>query len=188
MSTLVIDVINKTIPVGYHQNIPIINEPNPCYGYTATSDQIKQLLQMPNYYIYEAGTDKLIDGTNYYDYFPEEGGGGGGGVTIDTLWSDSNGATVGTEYTMNGSIDDYDVVYVKSGDVKDISTDNSYIQSSFLPSLIKDSEHLTLECFYHQRFMQINFNADKFTVVKAGAYGEKSEYTPILWQIVGIKY
>jgi hypothetical protein len=36
--------------------------------------------------------------------------------------------------------------------------------------------------------MQISFNANKFTVVKAGANGEKSEYRPILWEIVGIKF
>lgn len=82
MSTLVIDVINKTIPMGYHQNIPIINKPNPCYGYTATATQIRHLIQLSNYWIYEAGTDKLIDGTNYYDYFPEEGG--GGYIPVDT--------------------------------------------------------------------------------------------------------
>lgn len=110
------------------------------------------------------------------------------GSIIDTLWSSNSGATVGTEYTMTGNINDYDAIYVKTGDVKDISEDNSYIQSSFLPSLIKDSEHLTLECYYYQRFMQISFNANKFTVVKAGANGEKSEYTPILWEIVGIKF
>ena len=119
--------------------------------------------------------------TEFMPYIPK-------GSIIDTLWSDSNGATVGTEYTMTGNINDYDAIYVKTGDVKDISDDNSYIQSSFLPSLIKDSEHLTLECYYYQRFMQISFNANKFTVVKAGANGEKSGYTPILWEIVGIKF
>lgn len=109
------------------------------------------------------------------------------GSIIDTLWSSSSGANVETEYTMTGNVDDYDIVYVKAGTVADISSDNSYIQSSFLPSLIKESEHLTLECFYHQRYMQLDFNGDKFTVVKAGAYGESSNYIPTLYEVVGIK-
>lgn len=83
--TVNIDVINKSIPVGNHENIPVINQPNPCYGYAATAKQVRQLIQLPRYYIYEAGTQKIIDGNNYYDYFPEEepgGGGGGGGGDI----------------------------------------------------------------------------------------------------------
>ena len=75
MATLVsIDVINKTIPSLNHENIPIINKPNPCYGYMANAKEVKQLIQMPNYWIYEAGTKIVISGNNYYDYFPEESG------------------------------------------------------------------------------------------------------------------
>ena len=78
MATLVsIDVINKTIPSLDNENIPIINKPNPCYGYLANAKEVKQLIQMPNYWIYEAGTNIVISGKNYYDYFPEEELGGG---------------------------------------------------------------------------------------------------------------
>ena len=78
MATLVsIDVINKTIPSLDNENIPIINKPNPCYGYLANAKEVKQLIQMPNYWIYEAGTNIVISGKNYYEYFPEEELGGG---------------------------------------------------------------------------------------------------------------
>ena len=78
MATLVsIDVINKTIPSLDNENIPIINKPNPCYGYLANAKEVKQLIQMPNYWVYEAGTNIVISGKNYYDYFPEEELGGG---------------------------------------------------------------------------------------------------------------
>lgn len=77
--TVAIDVIDISIPEKNHRNIPIINQPNRCYGYTANAKEVWMLIQLSRYYIYEAGTKKIINGDNYYDYFPEEGGGGGGG-------------------------------------------------------------------------------------------------------------
>lgn len=80
--TVNVDIINMTLPLGNHEMIPIINKPNPCYGYAINAEETKFLIQLPKYNIYEAGTKKLIDGTNYYDYFPDEGGGGGGGGDV----------------------------------------------------------------------------------------------------------
>lgn len=77
--TVNIDVIDRSIPIGNNRNIAVINKPNPVYGYEATAKEVAHLIQIPMYYIYESGTPNIIDGTNYYDYFPEEGGGGGGG-------------------------------------------------------------------------------------------------------------
>lgn len=77
--TILIDVVDISIPESNHRNIPVINQPNRCYGYSANAKQVRSLIQLTRYYIYESGTDKLITGENYYDYFPEEGGGGGGG-------------------------------------------------------------------------------------------------------------
>lgn len=83
--TISIDVVDRTIPVGNNRTIPIINQPNPCSGYAANANEVRQLIQLSNYKITAAGTDKPITGNNYYEYFPEEqpggGGGGGGGVT-----------------------------------------------------------------------------------------------------------
>lgn len=83
--TVNIDVIDISIPEGNHRNIPIINKPNRCYGYAANAKEVAQLIQLSRYYVYEAGTNKIINGDNYYDYFPEEGGGGGGGVTPEEV-------------------------------------------------------------------------------------------------------
>ena len=80
--TINIDVVDMTIPDLNNRNIPIINQPNPCYGYAANAKEVRQLIQLSNYKITEAGTNKPITGNNYYEYFPEEQpGGGGGGVT-----------------------------------------------------------------------------------------------------------
>lgn len=84
--TVAIDVIDISIPEANHKNIPIINKPNRCYGYNANAKEVRQLIQLSRYNIYEAGTNKSINGNNYYDYFPEEeGGGGGGGVTPEDV-------------------------------------------------------------------------------------------------------
>ena len=105
--TINIDVINKSIPAGNHENIPVINQPNPCYGYAATAKQVRHLIQIPKYYIYEAGTQKTIDGTNFYEYFPEEepgggggGGGGGGDVSRYTVEKVTDGGTGEVTYKL----------------------------------------------------------------------------------------
>ena len=77
--TISVDVVDMSIPAENHRNIPVINEPNPASGVTIDANQCRQLIQMSNLYIYEAGTRKTINGNNFYDYFPDEGGGGGGG-------------------------------------------------------------------------------------------------------------
>lgn len=76
--TINIDVIDLSVPELNPINIAIINLPNPVKGYSANAKEVKDLIQIPRYSIFEAGTSKLINGRNYYEYFPEEGGGGGG--------------------------------------------------------------------------------------------------------------
>ena len=87
--TISIDVIDNTIPLLNDRNIPVINQPNPCYGYSATAKEVMYLIQLSNYRVYESGTNKVINGNNYYTYFPEEsgesGGGGGAEITVDEL-------------------------------------------------------------------------------------------------------
>lgn len=98
--TILIDVIDKSIPVGNDREIAVIHQPNPCHGYAATAKEIRDLIQMPIYFIYEAGTQNIINGRNFYTYFPEEqpgggGGGGGGGdksrYTVTKLTDNSTG-------------------------------------------------------------------------------------------------
>ncbi len=95
--TIQIDVIDMSIPKDNHRNLAIINEPNPCYNYTANAEVVADLIQISRYWIFEAGTNKIINGTNYYEYFPEEGGGGGGGsgdisrYTVEKVTDDGTG-------------------------------------------------------------------------------------------------
>ena len=62
--------------------IPIVNLPYPAYNVTLTEEEILQLIQMPNYNLYKAGTyaagaPERVDGTTIEEYFPHGGGGGG---------------------------------------------------------------------------------------------------------------
>jgi hypothetical protein len=114
-----IDVIDRSVPIGNNRNIAVINKPNPVYGYEATAKEVAHLIQIPMYYIYEAGTPNVIDGTNYYDYFPEEGGGGGGGGDGDisryTIQKFADGSTGEVTYKLMQSLNKGS--YVSVGEV-----------------------------------------------------------------------
>ena len=117
--TVNIDVIDRSIPIGNNRNIAVINKPNPVYGYEATAKEVAHLIQIPMYYIYESGTPNIIDGTNYYDYFPEEGGGGGGGGDGDisryTIQKFTDGSTGEVTYKLMQSLNKGS--YVSVGEV-----------------------------------------------------------------------
>ena len=69
--TLKINVVDVTLPPDSHKNITVINQPNPVIGYTATPDQILELLHFPRYYITQTDNHKPVDGTNFYDLVPD---------------------------------------------------------------------------------------------------------------------
>ena len=73
--TINVDVISL---VKVPHVVPVINMEHPAYNVPVTEDQLLQLIQFPNYNIYEAGTKKVITGRNIDDYFPHSGGGEGG--------------------------------------------------------------------------------------------------------------
>ena len=72
--TISVDVISL---VKVPHVVPVINMEHPAYNVPVTEDQLLQLIQFPNYNIYEAGTKKVITGRNIDDYFPHSGGEGG---------------------------------------------------------------------------------------------------------------
>ena len=74
-TTVAIDVVDVTS----NDPIAVIGVPQPCKNYEATATEVRQLIQISKYYVYEAGTKKVITGRNFNEYFPDEGGGGGGG-------------------------------------------------------------------------------------------------------------
>jgi hypothetical protein len=57
--------------------VPIVNLPHPVYNISLTEEEILQLIQMPNYNLYKAGTRDRVDGSTIDEYFPHGGGGGG---------------------------------------------------------------------------------------------------------------
>ncbi len=181
--TINIDVYDLTVPELNPINIAIINLPNPVKGYSANAKQIKDLMQFPQYAIFEAGTSKRIKGTNYYEYFPEEGG----RTKIDILWSDSSGAVVGTEYNLTRSINDYDEIVLKVASTSDIDDFNTYDQYSFKVAMIGAGEQIQCTS-YGMRYITTTISDNKFTVTRSGATNENKKYTPVLWQIIGIKY
>lgn len=86
-TTVTINVVDRSVPPMSTINIAVINQPNPVTGYSATGQEVWDLIQISKYFITdETGTP--IDGSNFYDYFPDMapggGGGGGGGYVLPT--------------------------------------------------------------------------------------------------------
>lgn len=80
--TLQVDIFSM---VQIPKIVPIVNLPHPVYNITLTEDEILMLIQMPNYNLYKAGTNKRVDGDTFYEYFPRGGGGGGGSSDYNDL-------------------------------------------------------------------------------------------------------
>ena len=72
--TIPINVVDKSIPADDHSLIAIIEEPNPVTGYEINEQQLRQLIQLPQYWITDEN-GRTISGVNFYEYFPRGGGG-----------------------------------------------------------------------------------------------------------------
>ena len=109
MSTINVNVVDKTVAPLNTVNIAIINQPNPVNNYPVNGAQMLHLIQFPQYWITDAATGTIINGGNIYDYFPElkpGGGGGGGGSDISyTIASYIDGTTGETTYRLMESRD-----------------------------------------------------------------------------------
>ena len=115
--TISIDVVDRTIPAGNKRIIPVINQPNPCSGYEANANEVRQLIQLSNYKITVAGTNKPITGNNYYEHFPEEQP-GGGNFSTTVLWdytADNNGTIPYSPFTstLRDNINNYDAIQLE---------------------------------------------------------------------------
>ena len=166
--TVSIDVIDKSIPSDNTRNIPIINQPNPCKGYAATAKEVAQLIKLASYYVYAAGTTNVIDGYNFFDYFPEEGSSSGGGglsrteiqamidasiPTLDTAMSSTsrngvenrvikefvNSSIASSTGTFRGTFDSVDELNAYSGDKK--NNDYAYVVTKDAAGLSKQSKY-----------------------------------------------
>lgn len=83
--TINIDVYDISVPELNPVNIAIINQPNPVTNYAANAKEVRKLIQIPQYTVYESGTSNVINGRNYFEYFPEESPGGGSGITPEEV-------------------------------------------------------------------------------------------------------
>ena len=103
MSTVNVNVVDKSVAPLSPVNIAIINQTNPVNNYPVNGDQMLQLIQFPQYWITDAATGIIINGGNIYDYFPELKPGGGGGGSADfsyTIASYVDGTTGETTYRL----------------------------------------------------------------------------------------
>ena len=81
--TINVDVIDKSVAPKNPVNICIVNKPNPAKNCTVTESQLYRLINIPSYWVYEAGTTNIITGKNFEKYFPSSSGGGtGSGLTL----------------------------------------------------------------------------------------------------------
>ena len=165
--TVSVDIIDMTIPEKNHRNIPIINQPNPCYGYDINAEQLKHMIQLSNYYIFEAGTRKVIDGTNFEEYFPSGGGGGGGGEgdkSRYTVTKVTDGSTGEVTYKLMQTIDDG--ASTKVGDIIGLRGSEMLVQYgnelTILNSAIADIKSK----------MDVNYNFTTFTELNITTSGK----------------
>lgn len=86
--TINVDVIDKSVAPKNPVNICIVNKPNPAKNCTVTESQLYRLINMPSYWVYEAGTTNIITGKNFEKYFPSSSG--GASITIDSELSETS--------------------------------------------------------------------------------------------------
>ncbi len=56
-TTVTINVVDRSVPPMRAINIAVINQPNPVTGYSATGQEVWDLIQIPKYFVTdEAGT------------------------------------------------------------------------------------------------------------------------------------
>lgn len=104
--TIVVNIVDKSVPALNPKNIAIINRPNPVNGYPVNGEQMLQLIQFPQYWITDAATGIIINGGNIYEYFPElKPGGGGGSDATYTVTSYIDGTTGEVTYRLMESLD-----------------------------------------------------------------------------------
>lgn len=103
--TINVDVIDKSVALKNPVNICIVNKPNPAKNCTVTESQLYRLINMPSYWVYEAGTTNIITGKNFEKYFPSSSGGGTGDPTEAEKVSYDNTKSKIPSLNVQGAID-----------------------------------------------------------------------------------
>lgn len=110
--TIQVDVIQRgsVEPNGW---IPIINQWSPAEGVSVDENTARQLLQIGSLFVYISGTQTLLTGRNFREYFPDGGGGGGGEgdksrYTVEKVTNNSTGeVTYKLKQTLNNGSPTY---------------------------------------------------------------------------------
>ena len=109
--TINVDVVSRSTapPVGW---IPIINKWSPAENVEVSEETARQLLQIGSLFTYIAGTQTLLTGRNFREYFPDGGGGGGEGdksrYTVEKVTNNSTGeVTYKLKQTLNNGSPSY---------------------------------------------------------------------------------
>ena len=100
VDTILINVVDKSVPPLNPKRIAVIGVPNPATNIYVNREQLLQLIQFPQYWITDAVTGEVISGANITDYYPEEGGGGGSHDFSYTIASYVDGTTGETTYRL----------------------------------------------------------------------------------------
>lgn len=110
--TIQVDVIQRgsVEPNGW---IPIINQWSPAENVEVDENTARQLLQIGSLFVYISGTQTLLTGRNFREYFPDGGGGGGGEgdksrYTVERVTNNSTGeVTYKLKQTLNNGSPTY---------------------------------------------------------------------------------
>ena len=77
MKKLAVDIVSRT--ANPYRYIPVINQNSPVTNYEVNEQEARYLIQIADLWITVSGTNVVLSGDNFDDYFPSGGGGGGGG-------------------------------------------------------------------------------------------------------------
>lgn len=114
--TINVDVIDKSVAPKNPVNICIVNKPNPAKNCTVTESQLYRLINMPSYWVYEAGTTNIITGKNFEKYFPSSSGGGTGSANNNYQNLENKPSINGVELIGNKTTADLNIVSEKASE------------------------------------------------------------------------
>ena len=141
MVTVNVDIISRTSnPYRY---IPIINQSSPIKNFPVNESQARQLIQIADLWIKVSANGEVLNGDNFYDYFPNgSGGGGGDGHTHPNL-------TILNQTTAAYTIEDKrklaEVVKYQAGTGIDIDDENGIIGNTGVVNISQnDPNHMNV--------------------------------------------
>lgn len=99
------------------------------------------------------------------------------------LYSNVNGAPRFTPLELTHNFDDYDIIYMKISNPRDISAFNLYTHHSFMPIMYAPGERISIQALYGQRVVDIVFSGNTCEIVRTdGDYNDNTIY-----EIIGIR-